>query len=37
MNKYLEYEEAKRHIQARNLSPKEYEKAIKELAKALGI
>ena len=37
MNKYEEYERRKRELQNQNLSPKEYEKAIKKLAKELNI
>lgn len=37
MNKYEEYERRKRELQNQNLSPEEYEKAIKKLAKELKI
>lgn len=37
MNKYQEYEAAKRALQEKNLPPKEYEKAIRELARRLKI
>lgn len=37
MNKYEEYERRKRELQNQNLSPEEYEKAIKKLAKELNI
>ena len=37
MNKYEEYERRKRELQNQNLSPEEYEKVIKKLAKELNI
>lgn len=37
MNKLKLYEIEKRKLQQMNLTPKEYEKRIKELAKKLGI
>ena len=36
-NKWLVYKYEKARIQRRNLSPDQYEKAITELAKRLGI
>lgn len=37
MTKYQQYEAEKRILQSKNLSPKEYEKAIRELVKRLRI
>lgn len=37
MNKYIKYEEEKHKLQELNLSSKEYQKALKELAKRLKI
>ena len=37
MNKWKEYERRKKELQDKNLSPKEYEKAIKKLVKELGL
>lgn len=36
-NPYLEYERRKELIQARNLSPRDYEKAIRQLSDELRI
>lgn len=37
MNKYLRYEQEKKEIQKRRLSPKEYEREIQKIAKRLGL
>lgn len=37
MHTWEEYEMLKREIQKLNLSPKEYEEAIRELVKRLGL
>jgi hypothetical protein len=37
MNKYTLYEEEKRLLEAKNLSPEEYEKQIRKIAKKLKI
>lgn len=37
MNKWQEYERRKKEIQDKNLSPEEYEKAIKKLIKELNL
>lgn len=36
-NKFKEYEEAKRALQEKNLSPGEYERRLRELARRLNI
>jgi hypothetical protein len=37
MNKYTLYEEEKRLLEAKNLSPEEYEKEIRKIAERLKI
>jgi hypothetical protein len=37
MDKYKLYEQEKQKLQAQNLTPKEYTKAVRELAKRLKI
>lgn len=37
MNKHQQYESEKRALQKKNLTPKEYEKALRELARRLKI
>jgi hypothetical protein len=36
-NKWLEYERRKKDLQRKNLTPEEYEEAIKKIAKELGV
>lgn len=36
-NKWLKYEQEKKKLLEKNLCPKDYENAIKELARRLGI
>lgn len=37
MDKWLKYEQEKKKLLEKNLSPKDYENAIRELAMKLGI
>lgn len=37
MDKYAAYEAAKAALQAKNLSPKEYEQALRKLARRLRV
>lgn len=37
MNKWIIYESEKKKLQAKYLTPEQYEKAIKELCKKIGV
>lgn len=37
MTKYEKYEQEKKRLQSQNLSPKEYERKIRQIAKQLGV